>query len=354
MPCIAGLSGTKKNFAIITISFLIYIAASAASLMAQISASDIEELHKRGLQEGWTFSVGLNPATQYSMEQLCGLVTPPDWMDMAPFDPCAPSRSLPISFDWRSSDALTPIRDQGGCGSCWAFATIAPLESAIKRRFGLSVDLSEQWLIDCNTHMWGCYGGYYAHDYHQWKVGKCGHYGAVPEEDFPYLEEEGYCNGEHTHPYTIHRWSYIGDDLFNPSIEAMKQAILDYGPICVSIFVNDPFRAYTGGVFNACNDSMVNHTVNIVGWDDTQGTNGIWIIRNSWGTGWGEDGYMRIEYGCSYVGQSPNYVEFIPIRERVPLLSRTGLLILVIILILIAATSIYYWRRNAAKIDFRA
>ncbi|MEW5922886.1 MAG: C1 family peptidase [Candidatus Zixiibacteriota bacterium] len=344
-------SGVGKILLRIFIILIIYHCISIAPSLAQLSALDIEDLQKRAMEEGWTFSVGLNSATQYSLDQLCGFEVPPDWREMASFDLCLPKGSLPVSFDWRDSAALTPIRDQGGCGSCWAFSTTGPLESAIKREFGIYVDLSEQWLIDCNTHMWGCYGGYYAHDYHMWKVGKCGHYGAVPEEDFPYLEEEGYCNGEHTHPYIIHDWSYIGDDLFNPSIEAMKQAILDYGPICAGIFVNDPFRAYTGGVFNACNDSIINHTINIVGWDDTQGTNGIWIIRNSWGTDWGEDGYMRIEYGCSYVGQSPNYVEFIPLREQIPLLSRTGLLILIIVLILTVAVSIWYRRRKRTDVS---
>ena len=90
--------------------------------------------------------------------------------------------NLPDSFDWRSigaSDYTTPIKNQSDCGSCWAFATVGPLESNIKIRDGDEVDLSEQWLVSCNQEGWGCDGGSgWAHDYHEWKADPCGGVGA--------------------------------------------------------------------------------------------------------------------------------------------------------------------------------
>jgi hypothetical protein len=92
---------------------------------------------------------------------------------------------------------------------------------------------------------------------------------------------------------------------------AMKQAIMQYGPISVAVHANSAMQAYNGGIFNGCANGEINHGVVLVGWDDDQGTDGVWIMRNSWGTGWGEDGgYMRMPYGCSYIGYGACYVDY--------------------------------------------
>ena len=88
----------------------------------------------------------------------------------------------------------------------------------------------------------------------------------------------------------------------------LKQAILDYGPITVCVYADSAFQYYTGDVFNACTSGSVNHAVVLVGWDDAQGSDGVWILRNSWGSWWGEGGYMRIEYGCSSIGYGGLYL----------------------------------------------
>ena len=112
------------------------------------------------------------------------------------------------------------------------------------------------------------------------------------------------------HEYTINGWAYIGTSYGVPSTSAIKQAILTYGPVSAAVCVTSAFQGYTGGVFNACSPGTVNHAVVLVGWNDAQGTQGVWILRNSWGTDWGEDGYMYIEYGCSSIGYSACYVDY--------------------------------------------
>ena len=274
-----------------------------------LSAQDIETLQTQGIQEGWTFTVGQNAATQYSLQQLCGLQEPDNWFVNARFNPCTPSLNLPDYFDWRDENGCTPIKNQLNCGSCWAFATVAPLESAILIEDEIEVDLSEQWLVSCNTDGWGCDGGWWAHDYHMWKTDVCGDTGAVLESDFPYVGYEAPCNCPYPHEYLVTNWMYIGSSSGVPSVDSLKQAIYDYGPISVGIYANDAFHAYTGGVFNSCTTGPINHGVVLIGWDDNQGSDGVWFLRNSWGTSWGEDGYMKIEYGCCDVGYAACYID---------------------------------------------
>ncbi|HVP99995.1 MAG TPA: C1 family peptidase, partial [Candidatus Thermoplasmatota archaeon] len=278
-----------------------------------LTDATITALQQQAKLEGWTFTVGKNPATNQSLSQLCGMVVPDHWWVNASFDPCLPTTYLPTRFDWRVLGGCTPIKDQDGCGSCWAFGTVAPLECNILIRDHKVVDLSEQWLVSCNRDHWGCNGGWYAHDYHQWKTDKYNGTGAVLEQDFPYTATDAPCNGPYQHPYRIDSWHYIGFSQSIPPVDSIKQAIMAYGPVSVSCAVTSAFAAYTGGVFNT-NDphATINHCVALVGWDDTQGAHGVWFLRNSWGAGWGEQGYMRIEYGVCKVGYGACYVEYPP------------------------------------------
>ncbi len=298
--------------------FLLVLSAIALSVLSLawaealgargLSKEDIEALRRKGEAEGWTFTVSENPATKYSLEELCGEKEPEGWWLNARFDPCSPTRDLPARFDWRDSSGCTGVRNQGGCGSCWAFATVGVLECNIKIRDGVSRNLSEQWLVSCNTDGWGCDGGGRAFDYFQWKTDPCGGTGAVLETDFPYVAWEAPCDCPYPHHYLIDGWAYLSTGM--PPVENIKQAIIDYGPVYVSVYANDAFQAYSGGIFNGCESGETNHAVVLVGWDDDQGPSGIWFLRNSWGALWGEGGYMRIPYGCSSVGQAATYINY--------------------------------------------
>lgn len=258
-----------------------------------------------------------------SIERSCGLIIPDNWWVDASFDACEPRGELPDEFDWRDLDGVTPIRDQDGCGSCWAFSAVAPIECNILIKDTDSVDLSEQWLISC-TNAGSCSGGWpsEACSYMMcdgWYHDPCGDSGAVLEEDFPYVAYDAPCGCPYDHPYCIDSWSYIGNGESVPSVDAMKQAIMDYGPISVCVCVNDQFHDYDGDIFSGPSCGSINHAVALVGWDDNQGSNGVWYLRNSWGTDWGEDGYMRIEYGVSYVGYAALYVNYRdPLKINLP------------------------------------
>jgi len=220
--------------------------------------------------------------------------------------------SLPSAFDWRPH-GVTSVKNQGNCGSCWAFGTAAPFEAAIRITDGVEKNLAEQYLVSCNTDGWGCRGGWWAHDYHWWKVppGETGA-GAVYEADFPYTARDDACRSPYPHREKLASWAFVGSAYGVPSTQAIKQAIYDHGPIAAAVCAGIRFVNYTGGVFEvdeACTYG-VNHAVVLVGWDDDQGTNGVWILKNSWGTYWGESGYMRIGYGVSQVGYSANYVVY--------------------------------------------
>ncbi len=225
--------------------------------------------------------------------------------DSGPLYRSAGLESLPSSFNWCDQGGCTAVGDQEQCGSCWAFATVGVLESAILIKQGLAVDLSEQYLLSCNTDGYSCDGGWFAHNYHVQP-------GAVPETEFPYVAWKAPCGGPYSHPYRISSWSYVGSSVGVPSVEAIKQAIYTYGPVAAAICAGDDFQGYTGGVFATdeaadCDRGDVNHAVILVGWDDTKQ---VWRLRNSWGTGWGEDGYMWIGYGTSNVGYAANYIVY--------------------------------------------
>ncbi|MEJ2207439.1 MAG: C1 family peptidase [Anaerolineae bacterium] len=218
--------------------------------------------------------------------------------------------ALPSAFNWCDLGGCTPIKNQASCGSCWAFGTVGVLESQIKLQDGVTRDLSEQYLVSCNTDGWGCDGGWWGHDYHEWKVPP-GEYqaGAVYEADFGYVAADVACNPPHDHHEKIVSWEKVNGDVEVPSVAELKQAIYDHGPVAVAMCAGSALSNYTGGVFatNEYCKYTVNHGVILVGWDDGRGA---WRMRNSWSSAWGESGYAWVAYGTSYIGEGATYVEY--------------------------------------------
>lgn len=273
----------------------------------------VEALQQEIKANRHSFVVGYSSALDHPIDKLCTLKEPKDWLQNAPVDRLMAGALMatPSSFDWRTQGGTTPIKNQASCGGCWAFGTVGPLESQIKLQCGVTADLSEQYLISCNTDNWGCDGGWWAHDYHLSKPPENDtRTGAVYEVSLRYQATDAECKGPYTHPYRITNWSYVSGQP-RPTVQAIKQAIFTYGPIAAAIHVGPKFQAYSSGIFDADESGQINHAIVLVGWNDDRGADdGYWILRNSWGTGWGENGYMRIRYGRSQVGYSANYIQF--------------------------------------------
>lgn len=252
---------------------------------------------------GYTYTVGPNPAMQYELSELCTLNTDLEFPaiyigDALQNTELNTAMSLPAAYTGYASS----IKNQGSCGSCWAFSSIANMEAAIIKATGVEYDLSEQYLVSCNNYGWGCNGGLWAND-------MLVNPGAMLESCFPYSATDEPCNTSCPYPYAISSWNFVTVQNEMPSTEAIKQAIYTYGCVSAAIFVETNFQAYTGGVMNNCRrrTNRTNHAIILCGWDDAKGA---WLLKNSWGTGWGEDGYMWITYECNLVGYGANYMVY--------------------------------------------
>ncbi|MGQ9810626.1 MAG: C1 family peptidase, partial [bacterium] len=213
----------------------------------------------------------------------------------------SPSMAFPPRFDWREQGGVTPVKNQGMCGSCWAFAAAAAFESQILIRTGVEEDISEQAVIECNPYNHGCSGGWMSTAYDLWMSS-----GAVRESCMPYHERDNeQCIAPGCESVgKINDYYYVGD-----SVEDLKQALLG-GPITVAMAVCGDFASYIGGCYED-NCTEVNHAVTLVGWDDTL-CGGVWIVKNSWGPDWGMGGYAYIRYRSCRIGYGAQALVFNP------------------------------------------
>lgn len=267
---------------------------------ARINAQ-IAEMRAEIKANGWSFTVGYNPAMEYDLEEITGfnpmLARPLIYEVESPKLELSRVKELPSYY---ISPYVTPVKDQGSCGSCWAFAGVGAFESSIYKKDGFEVDLSEQYLVSCNNDDWGCGGGWWAYDLFVDP-------GAVMEECFPYEADDVPCDHNCPYPYVAQGYAFCQKSDEVASVESIKNAIYNYGGVNVAIYADHFFQAYTGGVLSKCakKPRWVNHMVMLVGWDDSLGA---WRLKNSWGTGWGEQGFMWIIYNCNLVGYGASYV----------------------------------------------
>ncbi|HJQ45659.1 MAG TPA: C1 family peptidase [Amycolatopsis sp.] len=216
----------------------------------------------------------------------------------------APTGTLPHKFDLRytcDGDYVTPVKDQGECGSCTAFGVIAVLEGTAaytRRKAGLDLDLSEAQLFfgHAAEHHLTSTSGSWPDDL----LRDCVSDGVTFENYWPYHDNgSGSLNPNWT-SQVVHAENIV-DLTRNPA--GIKHHIYGYGPVTACMVVYDDFFHYTGGVYrHTTEDSRGGHCIALVGWDDEQG---CWIGKNSWGTDWGEAGYFRIAYGEAYLEDYP-------------------------------------------------
>jgi len=278
-----------------------------------------KQIDEQGL--GWTAAV--NPIMQnYTLEerrQLCGFKLPENWetiwkshlkKDFVPLGP----EELPLTFNWADSGRMTPVKNQGGCGSCWIFGARGALEGTWKIQRQQEFDLSEQQVLSCVSQGWGCDGGWmdnvYEHDLS---------YGAILEWQMPYLASDEIPCTETDYPpvLKIKGWTAVPNN-----IASLKTAVMT-APVCVAFMVYDDFYGYHKGCYSHPGYTEdANHAVVITGWNDTL-CNGIgaWRVKNSWGPGWGDDGYFWIQYNtCNFgIAGALIEIEHVAINDVSPL-----------------------------------
>jgi hypothetical protein len=276
-----------KPFAAIAIlSFLVLGAAWAA-------ADDLEQVQQAIAGQGlrWTAAPPLFTFDDFRA-RLGGRAS-----DIAA--PPRPERfrlTLPATFDWRNENAVTPVRDQGMCGSCWAFSAVAALESAAVRTAGypLTLDLSEQYLVSCESDQSGCVGGYLTNVLAYLRGN-----GTVDSACFPYgellwltgepVESCAPCSDWQTGLYKVGDYASV-----NADVDSLKQAVYQNGPLSVTMDVYEDFYFYFGGIYSYAWGKLVgSHVILLIGWDDADQ---CFVVKNSWGTWWGEKGFFRIAY----------------------------------------------------------
>jgi cathepsin L len=285
--------------------------------------------------EKFTFTVGYTEAMDRNLENLTGDIIPTDMANRArtinlqarqllEMDDEAQANFIKLNpnkiprltvkcsaglkaFDWRKSGKVTGVRDQMSCGSCWSFAVIGALESSYLIRNNSTTDESEQYVL-ANSGAGSCAGGN-RQAANSYLVST----GTASETVIPYTATSGPPNPGAATPYDAVATGFVNAAVENPSVAELKQALCEYGPLSVSVNATSQFQAYTGGVFNQMSNASTNHAVLLIGWDDAKGA---WLIKNSWGSGWGstadygtEKGYMWIAYNSNRIGRWAQWIK---------------------------------------------
>jgi C1A family cysteine protease len=219
----------------------------------------------------------------------------------APYRPIQTDyRQLPPTFDYRKTPGiLNDVRDQGTCGSCWSFSITASLESSVVVQADRPLtDLSEQHMVSCDYKSYGCNGGFME------SADFVVRNGLTDEQSFPYYGRPIRCKQGLKTVEKATKYYLLGTQKREPTKDEIKTALIEYGPVFVSVKAGSlGWEGSSGAVTSCTKNGSANHMVVIVGYDEKG-----WIIRNSWGPEWADKGYAHIGYGCDLIGQDAGYV----------------------------------------------
>ncbi|MFL6388941.1 MAG: C1 family peptidase [Terriglobales bacterium] len=225
-------------------------------------------------------------------------------------------------MDFTSLGLVTPVKDQNVdssgkpvlCGSCWAFASNAVLESSYLALRKENVSASEQELVSCSSAGTCARGGW-------WAFGFLQKQGIESESNYPYEGQDSLCKSPLNTEFRILPTDYLIQDAKQvrtavPSDTDLKQALCAHGPLAVAFRATTNFTSFgdahhDSSVFEENDPGPINHALVIVGWDET-GPSPAWIVKNSWGQEWGEKGFVRIRYGTNHIGQGAAWAEAWP------------------------------------------
>jgi len=281
----------------------------------------LEEIHRKKIflenvntilkhnAEGHNWRMGVNQFTHLSPDEWAAKYTNNTFVHKpAPGGPTLLDVSAPLaSVDWRGK-AVTDIKNQGSCGSCWAFSTTGSLEGAWQIKTGNLVSLSEEQLVQCDrSHDQGCNGGLM--DYAFTYIEQAG--GITDETDYPYTSgggTRGTC--KRSIPAAVATVSGYKD--VTPDSAVQLQAAIALGPVSIAVEADkSAWQSYRSGIMDSesCG-TRLDHGVLAVGYNTQEG---YWIVKNSWGTSWGESGYIRLgissrsSHGICGLLQQPSY-----------------------------------------------
>ncbi len=289
--------------------FLLFVLTIIGSLSAQnksaVTDQDIAALQQQIDAKGYHWIAGRTTVSELSAEERRKMLgyKPPEgyeeWLAKQPKFKASPMMDVPKAFDWRDSGIMTPVKNQGSCGSCWDFGAVGAFEAAIKHLDGIEFDLSEQQALSCNIYGSSCDGGWTEPVYDLFKT-----FGAVSEMCMPYQASDAVpCTQDQCRVVVkLEDWVYVPND-----VASIKQALL-LGPVTTTFTVYTDFYSYKSGCYQYASGVVEGgHLVVIVGWDDNAcGTDqGAWICKNSWGATWARlGGYFLIKWGECGIGSN--------------------------------------------------
>ena len=276
-------------------------------------AAELAGIQRQIEENGWQWEAGITEVSHVPPEERA------NWMGYRPADrdqwlshasgtlEPLPLRDLPSAWDWRALGGTTGAKNQGGCGSCWAFAAVSALESIFKIENGYQQRFSEQQCLSCNTLDYGCDGGNMVGCYFLWMG-----FGAIDQTCMPYqASDTAPCTQEECEV----KGRITGYTMVGASEELLKTAVMQQ-PIPVVLHAANSLFYYHGGCYENGPNYDPNHAVLLCGWDDAAcGGYGAWLIKNSWGTSWGESGFGWIKYGTCSLGGDGALIHYEPFPE---------------------------------------
>ncbi len=298
---------TIMKHVLCSLAMLIVVGLILASSAGALDDQDLAEIKKAIQEKGARWEAADNAIFRLSPEEqrrlLGAVLETPEEIQKTIRVYAPPRKDLPARLDWRDVDGVsyvTPVRNQGNCGSCVVFGTLASLEARIqydRNRPNSGIDLSEQHCFSCGGGT--CDGGWTPQASHDYLLS----YGAPLESCLPYeaVDDncEETCSDWQAQARKILEWGTIPFGSPQATVELIKTHLMD-GPLTVSYTVYEDFMSYSSGVYqHVWGDVEAGHCVSFVGWDDADS---CWICKNSWGPYWGENGYFRIRMGHNEVG----------------------------------------------------
>lgn len=270
----------------------------------KIFANNVDEIEKHNADKTQTYQLGVNQFSHLTFDEFTDAVhiggTRPPFLrgEAADFIHTAPAdeSTLAAVVDWVSAGAVTGVKDQGNCGSCWSFSTTGAIEGAYKLKYGSLPSFSEQELVSCDKTDSGCNGGWMDTAFTWVKSNK----GLPTESAYPYTSGSSGSSGTCKTGIALDAKAAPAGftDVTPKNVNALMSAVQKQ-PVSIAIQANQAaFQSYKSGVLTGTCGTRLDHGVLLVGYGTDAATNlDYWKVKNSWGPSWGESGYIRIKKG---------------------------------------------------------